>query len=123
MFNKFKKQQLFFPDCLFLLVELVDLLEHLRLVSGFNWLQSLRFNFFIFLFEIVVQLIKVNAVGSYQVVWRDVFVLVVVDYVVLVLADYVHSAEHIKCVIYASLHVFEVHFLANLTNYHKRALT
>lgn len=42
------------------------------------------------------------------------FVLVVVDYVVLVLADYVHSAEHIKCVIYASLHVFEVHFLANL---------
>lgn len=51
---------------------------------------------------------------TYQIVWRDVFILMVVDDVVFVFADNVHSTQHVKSVVNAPLHVFEVNLLAHL---------
>jgi hypothetical protein len=42
------------------------------------------------------------------------FVVLSVDDVVLVLADYVHGWEHVQCIVNSSLHVFKVHFVAEL---------
>ena len=41
-------------------------------------------------------------------------IIVVVDYVVLVLADDVHGREDIQSVVHSALHVFEVNLVANL---------
>jgi hypothetical protein len=44
----------------------------------------------------------------------DVFVLVVVDDVVLVLADDIHGTQDIERVVDSSLHILEVNFLSGL---------
>jgi hypothetical protein len=45
-----------------------------------------------------------------------VFVLVIVDDVVLVFTDDVHRAQYIQSIVNAPLHVFEINFLAHLSN-------
>ena len=43
-------------------------------------------------------------------------VLVIVDDVVLVLADDIHRTQHVESIIDAPLYVFEVNFLSSLSN-------
>jgi hypothetical protein len=52
--------------------------------------------------------------GTYWEVDRDVVILGVVNDVVLVFVDDVHRGENVESVVHSALHIFEVHFLADL---------
>lgn len=54
------------------------------------------------------------SVRTYWQVHRDVFVVMVVDDVVLVFANDVHSTEHIKRIIDASLDILKIDLLTCL---------
>ena len=68
------------------------------------------------------------SVRTYWQVHRDVFVVMVVDDVVLVFANDVHSTEHIKRIIDASLNILKIDLLACLkmvncqSHLHRRSL-
>ena len=53
-----------------------------------------------------------------KVCW-NVLIIVVVDDVVLVLANDVHSGEDVECVIHSALHILKVDFLTNLCHDNK----
>ena len=54
---------------------------------------------------------------TYKKVSRDVTVVMVVDDVVFVFLDDFHGGEHVKCVVYSSLNIFEIYFLTDLNEY------
>lgn len=46
----------------------------------------------------------------------NVLIVIVVDNVVLVLANDIHGGEHIERVVHSALHVLEIDFLTNLSD-------